>query len=89
MLEEASLEFRLRKIDETKKLSSRRIKQWFDEWKYSKTRKYLNHVEHLVIVALKINGCNSIFAFNSLIGVPVGITSSGIGISICAITAGI
>ena len=27
MLEQANLEFRLRKIDETKKLSSRRIKQ--------------------------------------------------------------
>ena len=87
MLEQANLEFRLRKIDETKKLSSRRIKQWFDEWKYSKTPKYLNHAEHLLIVALKINGWISTFAFNSLIGVPFGITSSGIGISICAMTA--
>ena len=36
-----------------------------------------------------ITGCVSISAFSSLAGIPVGITSSAIGLKICAITAGI
>ena len=57
--------------------------------KHSKICKYLNYVEHLLILALAIVGCISISAFASLVCVPVGITSSAIGINICAITAGI
>ena len=34
-------------------------------------------------------GCISISAFASLLGIPIGITSSAIGLKICAITAGI
>ena len=33
--------------------------------------------------------CVSIFAFASLVCVPVGITSSAVGLKICAINAGI
>ena len=33
MGEEASLDFRLRKIDETKNYLLDEIKQWFNEWK--------------------------------------------------------
>ena len=33
-----------------------------------------------------ITGCVSISAFASLVGIPVGITSSAIGLTICAIT---
>ena len=36
-----------------------------------------------------ITGCLSISAFSSLVGISVGITSSGIGLKNCAITAGI
>ena len=57
--------------------------------KYEKTCKYLNHVEHLLILASTIIGCISISAFASLVCVPVGIVSSAVGIIICAITAGI
>ena len=35
------------------------------------------------------SGCVSISAFASLVGIPIGITSSAIGLKICAITAGI
>ena len=35
------------------------------------------------------SGCISISASVSLIGIPIGITSSAIGLKICAITAGI
>ena len=55
---------------------------------YKKTCKYLNYVEHLLIVTSTVAGCVSISAFASLICVSVGITSFTIGINICAITAG-
>ena len=57
--------------------------------KYKKTCKYLNYVEHLLILVSTGTGCVSISAFASLVCVPVGITSSAVGIKICAITAGI
>ena len=44
--------------------------------KYKKTCKYLNHVEHvLVLVSTIIDGV-SVAAFASLISVPVGITNT-------------
>ena len=57
--------------------------------KYEKTCKYLNHVEHLLILALTITSCVSISVFASLVCVPVRITSSALEIKICVITAGI
>ena len=57
--------------------------------KDKKTCKYLNYVQHLIILASMVTGCISISAFASLVYVPVGITSSAVGIKICAITAGI
>ena len=50
--------------------------------KYKKTCKYLNYVGNLFIPA-------SAVTFTSLVCVPVGITSSAVGINICAIIAGI
>ena len=46
-------------------------------------------IEHFLILASTIIGCISISAFASLFGITVGITSSAIGLKICAITAGI
>ena len=54
-----------------------------------KTCKNLNYVEHLLILAATVTGCVSIFAFVSLVAIPVGVTSSAVGIKICAITTGI
>ena len=90
MVEEANLEFGLRKIDETKNYLLDEIKHndLISE-KYKKTCKYLNYVVHLVILAPTSTGCASISAFASLVCVPVSITSSAVGIKICAITAGI
>ena len=39
-------------------------------------------------MASTITGCISISAIASLVGIPIGITSSAIGIKICAIPAG-
>ena len=57
--------------------------------KYKKTRKYLNYVEHFFILVSTVTTCVSIAAFASLVRVPVGITSSAVGIKICAMTTGI
>ena len=90
MTEEASTEFRVRKIDETRDYLLDEIKNndLMSE-KDKKTCKYLNYVEDLLILSSTITGCVSISAFVSLVCVPVGIMSSAIGIEICAITAGI
>ena len=90
MTEEASLEFRLRKIDETTNYLLEEIKHNdLMREKCKKTCKYLNYVEHLLILASRITGCVSISAFSSLVCDPVGITSFAVGRKICAITAGI
>ena len=49
----------------------------------------LNYIEHFLSLASTITGCISISAFAFLLGIPIGITSSVIGLKICLITAGI
>ena len=56
--------------------------------KYKKLCTTLNYITHFLILASTITGCISISAFTFLIDIPVGITSSAIGLKICAITAG-
>ena len=43
----------------------------------------------MLILASTVTSCLSISLFASLVCVPVGITSSGVGIELCAITAAI
>ena len=58
MVEEASLKFRLRKIDETKNYLLDEIKHNdLMSGKYKKTCKYLNYVEHLLILVSTVTGC--------------------------------
>ena len=45
----------------------------------------LKYIEHFLILASTITGCISISAFASLFGISIGITSSVIGLKICAI----
>ena len=89
MAKETSLELRLKKNNETKNYLLDEIKSndLMNE-KYKKACKYLNYVEHLLILVSTVTGCVSISAFASLVCVPVGITSSAVGIKICAITTG-
>ena len=49
----------------------------------------MNYIGHLLISISTVTGCISIFAFASLDDIPIGITSSTIGLQICVITAGI
>ena len=57
--------------------------------KSERTIKYLDYVDHLLILVSTIAGCISISAFALLVCVPIGITSSAVGINVCAITVGI
>ena len=47
------------------------------------------YVKYFLILASTITGCVFISAFSSLIGIPIEIASSAIGLKICEITAGI
>ena len=49
----------------------------------------LNYIEYLLILTSGVTECTSISAFASLLGIHVEITSSAIGLKICAILAGI
>ena len=57
--------------------------------KHKKSCRVLNHIDHLPIVISTITRWVSIFAFASLVGIPIEITSSTTGLKNCAITAGI
>ena len=48
----------------------------------------LNYIEHLHNLASTVNRCISISAFASLVGIPILIMSSAVGLKICVITAG-
>ena len=82
MVEETSLEFRLRKTYETRNYLSDEIKHndLMSE-KYKKTCKYLNYVGNLLILSSIITGCVSISTFASLVDINVDITSSSVGIN--------
>ena len=87
--ENRSPKFRLRNIDETRNYFLEKIKH--NELMSRKDKKVsttLNHIHFLVSISA-IKECISISDFTSLIGNPIGITSSVIGLKICQINAGI
>ena len=90
MVEKASLEFRLRKIDEKRNylLGETKHNELMSK-KDRKTCKYLNYVENWLILSSTITACILASAFTSLVCVLAGIMSSAVDITICAITAGI
>ena len=57
--------------------------------KHKKVFKTLKYIDSFLILPSAITGCISISAFASLFGVPLEITSSTIGLKMCAIAAGI
>ena len=83
-------EFRLKNIYETKKYLVEEINQnELTSKKYKKVYRVLNYIEHLLILISMVTGCVSMSAFASLVGIPIGITSSAIGLKICVVTADI
>ena len=91
MIEEnISQEFRLKNIYQTKNYLIEEINR--NDLMSKKLQKFcvtLNHIAYLLILSSTITGCISISAFASLAGIPIGITSSAIGLKICAITEAI
>ena len=61
---------------------------WWEESR-KKLCTTLNYIEHFLILAFKITGYIPISAFASLIGIPIGITTSAIWLKIWAIAAAI
>ena len=83
-------EFRLKNIYETRNYLIEEINQnELMSKKHKKVYRVLNYIEHLLILISTVMGCISISAFASLVGIPIEITSSAIGLKICVITAGI
>ena len=83
-----SQEFRLKNIDERRNYFLEEIKQnELMSKKHKKVCTTLNYIEHFLVLASAITGCISISAFASLIGIPIGVRSSAIGLKLCAITA--
>ena len=85
-----SQKFRLKNIDETRNYLIEEINQnELMSRKHKKVCITLNYIELCLILASTITGCISISAFASLLGVPIGITDSAIGLKSFAINAGI
>ena len=57
--------------------------------KHKNVYRVLNYIEHLLILVSTVAGCVSISTFTSLVGIPIGITSSAIRLKICVIISGI
>ena len=79
--ENISQEVRLKNIVETIKFFLKEIEQnELMSNKYKKVCTTLNYIEHFLILASAITGCILISAFVSLLGIPIGITSSAIAL---------
>ena len=83
-----SQEFSLKNIDETRNYFIEEINQnKLASKKHKKVCRTLNYVEHFLILGSRTTGYISISAFASLVGIPIGFTSSEKGWKICSTTA--
>ena len=88
--EDISQEFRFKERDEKRNYFVEEIKQnELISKKQKKVCKTSNYIGHFLILALVVTRCVSVSALATFLVVLIGITSSGIGLKICAITAGI
>ena len=88
--EKIDKEFRLKKIDEIRNyLIEETNRDELISTNHKKICIVLNYSSYFFVVTYTIAGCVSIFAFASLVDIPIGITSSANGLEICAIISGI
>ena len=88
--ENISQGFRLENIDETRNILIEEInRNKLMSKNHKKVSTTLNYIERFLILTSTITGLVSISVFASLIGIPIGVTSSAIGLKICGIAAGI
>ena len=81
--ENISQEFRPKNIDEIRNYLIEELNQ--NELISKKQKKVCatsNYNEHFLILTFAITGCVSFSAFDSLVGIPIGITSSTAGLKI-------
>ena len=77
-------EFRLKKVDEVKHSLIEEINQnYLMSRKHKNVSRVLNYIYLLLNAISTITRWVSIFGFASLIGIPIGITSSAIGLKNC------
>ena len=57
--------------------------------KHKKVWRVLHYVEQLLILISTVTGCVSISHFAPLVGIPIEMMSSAVGLKICVITVGI
>ena len=82
-----SKKFRLKNIDETRNYFLEQIElNILMSRKQKKICTTLNYIKHFFVLTCKITGCISISTSASLLGIPIEITSSAIGLKIFAIT---
>ena len=78
--ENISQEFKLKNIDETGNYLIEEInRNELISKKHIKACEIRNYIEHFVSLGSTTTGCVSISAFASLVGIPIGITSSAVG----------
>ena len=83
-------EIRLKKINEIRIYLIEEInRNELMSKKHKKVCRVLNYIDNSLTVLSTITGCISISAFASLVGIPIGITSSATGLKISVIVAGI
>ena len=89
MIEEnISQKFRWKHTHETRNYWIEEIKKnELMSTKHKKACTTLSYIEHFLILASTITGCISISSLASFVVIPIGITSSGIGLKICVINA--
>ena len=63
--------------------------KWINEQKAKEVCTTPDYIKHFRILASAITVFASVFAFASLLDIPVGMASSAVGLKICAIVAGI
>ena len=88
--ENISQQFRLKNIDETRNHLIDEI-NWNEliSKKRKKICKFLNCIEHFLILDSAVTGCVSISAFTSLADIAIGISSSSLGLKFCIINAAV
>ena len=81
--ENISRQFRLKNVDETRNYFIKEINQnELMSKKHKKVCRVLNYIEYLLILVSTVTGCVSISALISLVGIPIGIMSSTIGLKL-------
>ena len=86
--ENMNQKLKLKKIDEIRNSLIQEInRNGLMSKKHKRVCRVLNYIDHSLIAISTITECVFVSAFASLVGIPIGITSSAIGLKICVITA--